>query len=440
MRGRIVSEWQDVPLADLCASIDYGVTASASAGPGPKFLRITDIVPSAIDWNRVPRCDIDDRKTARFALERDDIVVARTGATVGYAKRIRQLPGPAVFASYLVRFRVTEDHDAAFVGHVVESLEFKEWVAREAGGRRAAKCERTNARSLPRVGSADRAPTSDCVRPRRLRRAHCGQRAAHRVARRHRALALPRVVRPVPVPGARPCSRAHPRRLGADRPRRDCEVVIRRNAEHEEPDYWDGGIPWITSGSLRGMLLSSSERTLTAAGVNAGSRTVDRDAVLFVVRGMSLFGRCEPASQTERWRSGRTARRSPRLKGSSRCFSAFTVLDRQEAMHGMVELAGHGTGKLSTDRVKAIPVLLPPPDVQREFVAVVSPIRDAIATALDAVGPSADTRDLLLPRLVTGRLDISDVDLGDLLARGPRDPEASRSIGLVERPALALLE
>lgn len=27
----------------------------------------------------------------------------------------------------------------------------------------------------------------------------------------------------------------------------------------------------------------------------------------------------------------------------------------------------------------------------------------------------AATRDLLLPRLVTGRLDISDVDLGDLL-------------------------
>ena len=27
----------------------------------------------------------------------------------------------------------------------------------------------------------------------------------------------------------------------------------------------------------------------------------------------------------------------------------------------------------------------------------------------------AQTRDLLLPRLVTGRLDISDIDLGDLL-------------------------
>lgn len=124
-----------VPLADLCELVDYGVTTSATTGgTGPQLLRITDIVPSSIDWQSVPRCDIDDRKALRFALRTDDIVVARTGATVGYAKRVRELPGPVVFASYLVRFRVDASHDARYVGYVVESAQFKEWVAREAGG------------------------------------------------------------------------------------------------------------------------------------------------------------------------------------------------------------------------------------------------------------------------------------------------------------------
>ena len=48
-------------LADISESIQYGYTASASdTEVGPKFLRIADIVPPQIDWNRVPHCEIDE--------------------------------------------------------------------------------------------------------------------------------------------------------------------------------------------------------------------------------------------------------------------------------------------------------------------------------------------------------------------------------------------
>ena len=40
-----------------------------------------------------------------------DIVVARTGATVGYAKRIGSIEHVTVFASYLVRFRFSDQID-----------------------------------------------------------------------------------------------------------------------------------------------------------------------------------------------------------------------------------------------------------------------------------------------------------------------------------------
>ena len=69
----------------------------------PRFLRITDIVGSHIDWRTVPGCEIDTKRFEKFRLSDGDIVVARTGATVGYAKRIRGHP-KAVFASYLVAF------------------------------------------------------------------------------------------------------------------------------------------------------------------------------------------------------------------------------------------------------------------------------------------------------------------------------------------------
>lgn len=122
-------------LADVCESVRYGYTASASLEPcGPRFLRITDIVPVSLNWETVPYCAIDDPDKERFALAVGDIVVARTGATVGYAKLIRE-PVDAVFASYLVRFRVDPAKaDLGFVGRLVESDLYKSFVQSRVGG------------------------------------------------------------------------------------------------------------------------------------------------------------------------------------------------------------------------------------------------------------------------------------------------------------------
>jgi type I restriction enzyme S subunit len=122
-------------LADIAESVRYGYTASASDREvGPKFLRITDIGPPQIDWASVPYCEIDEKNLAKFSLEIDDIVIARTGATVGYAKLIRDNE-PSVFASYLVRIRVDpEKADPGYVGRIVESEVYKRFVLSRVGG------------------------------------------------------------------------------------------------------------------------------------------------------------------------------------------------------------------------------------------------------------------------------------------------------------------
>lgn len=129
-----MSEWRDVTLAEISERVDYGYTASASDDPVlPRFLRITDIAQTHLDWSGVPGCSIDGKNLSKYELATDDIVVARTGATVGYAKRIRTHP-LAVFASYLVRFRLLPDAAPSFVGAIVESNDYKQWVQQNAGG------------------------------------------------------------------------------------------------------------------------------------------------------------------------------------------------------------------------------------------------------------------------------------------------------------------
>ena len=134
------AEWRTIntplmSLADVAESIHYGYTASASREPiGPKFLRITDIVAPQIDWETVPHCKIEENAMGKYRLRPGDIVIARTGATVGHAKLIRD-DRFSVFASYLVRIRIdTAKADPGYVGRVVESSFYKRFVLSNVGG------------------------------------------------------------------------------------------------------------------------------------------------------------------------------------------------------------------------------------------------------------------------------------------------------------------
>jgi type I restriction enzyme, S subunit len=124
----VPGDWPVKKLGELVRT-QYGYTASAEAeGDGPKFLRITDIVPAAINWELVPHCKIDGNDEEKYLLREGDIVVARTGATFGYAKRINKRHPKTIFASYLVRLIPKRPVDAIFLGLSIERSTFKEFV------------------------------------------------------------------------------------------------------------------------------------------------------------------------------------------------------------------------------------------------------------------------------------------------------------------------
>ena len=58
---------------------------------------------------------------------------------------------------------------------------------------------------------------------------------------------------------------------------------------------------------------------------------------------------------------------------------------------------------------------MPPADVLPQITRAFDALGNEILALRVQIASLAQTRDLLLPRLVTGRLDISDIDLGDLL-------------------------
>lgn len=125
--------WPTRPLGELASQIDYGLTASARDGEGPRFLRITDLQDGHVDWDTVPSCSLIDG-LARYHLVPGDIVFARTGATTGKSFLIRECPAEAVFASYLIRVRPGPDLAPEYLARFFESPAYWRQITSSATG------------------------------------------------------------------------------------------------------------------------------------------------------------------------------------------------------------------------------------------------------------------------------------------------------------------
>ncbi|QNP22037.1 restriction endonuclease subunit S [Providencia rettgeri] len=97
--------WEWVRLIDIMADIHYGYTASADETKKIKLLRITDIQDNKVNWETVPGCNISEKMADQYRLVNNDIVVARTGGTVGKSYLVENINVSAVFASYLIRLK-----------------------------------------------------------------------------------------------------------------------------------------------------------------------------------------------------------------------------------------------------------------------------------------------------------------------------------------------
>ncbi|MGJ8629476.1 MAG: restriction endonuclease subunit S [Glaciecola sp.] len=100
------SGWEWAFLGELSSDIHYGYTASAQAEKvGTRLLRITDIQDDKVDWGSVPGCEISDKKSEVYLLKDNDILIARTGGTIGKSYLVENIDVKAVFASYLIRVK-----------------------------------------------------------------------------------------------------------------------------------------------------------------------------------------------------------------------------------------------------------------------------------------------------------------------------------------------
>jgi type I restriction enzyme S subunit len=135
--------------------------------------------------------------------------------------------------------------------------------------------------------------------------------------------------------------------------------------------FWNGEIPWISAKDLKQFDIVDSVDHLTAAGAKHAN-LVAAETILILVRGMGLFKNFPVGIAARKMAFNQDIKALiPKAELNSR-FLAYALVAMRSAVMGRVDRSGHGTGRLATDYLEALPILFPPLLEQQRIVQLLA--------------------------------------------------------------------
>lgn len=126
-------KWKYIILGEISNSIEYGLNAAAKAFDGiHKYLRITDIDDSSrlflTDKLSSPDVNFTEEDYENYKLQKNDLLFARTGASVGKTYLYRESDGEVYYAGFLIRARLRDSFDGNFVFQQTLTDKYKQFI------------------------------------------------------------------------------------------------------------------------------------------------------------------------------------------------------------------------------------------------------------------------------------------------------------------------
>lgn len=144
------------------------------------------------------------------------------------------------------------------------------------------------------------------------------------------------------------------------------------------PDYWSGDIPWISAKDMKQQRIRDSEDHISPEGLADGSRIAPKGATLVLVRGMTLISDV-PVCVVERDAAfNQDIKAIVARNAINPAFLNYVLLAAKPLLLSYVEFAGHGTGRMPTDRLQELQIPIPATSEQAAIARVLSTLDDKI--------------------------------------------------------------
>lgn len=145
------------------------------------------------------------------------------------------------------------------------------------------------------------------------------------------------------------------------------------------PEFWNGSVPWVSAKDMKQLFLDDAEDHISAIAVDDGAKLVSSGTLLILVRGMTLLKDVPICVVRREMSFNQDVKALQPIDGIDGLFLALLLTASKDRLLEMVTIAGHGTGKLDTDELKAITLMLPSPPEQHRIASCLSSL-DALIT------------------------------------------------------------
>ena len=174
----------------------------------------------------------------------------------------------------------------------------------------------------------------------------------------------------------------------------------------QNPDFWNGDIPWLSSGETRERFIITTEKTITPRGVEQSSTRLARAWTTVI----ASAGQGHTRGQTSLLLFDSYINQSVvGVKANydilSDLYIFFDLSRRYEEMRRISD-AHSSRGSLTTRLVGDMRVVVPTIEIIEVFDRFVVPIIESIASKMQESRTLAEMRDALLPKLISGEVRV----------------------------------
>lgn len=188
-----------------------------------------------------------------------------------------------------------------------------------------------------------------------------------------------------------------------------CDAVGGGTPSTARPEYWGANVTWVTPTDVTRndcLVLLDSEKKITEAGLdNSSAKLVPPETILMTSRAsIGFFALMDKPACTNQGFISVLPKQD-----SARMFLLFNLLGRVEEMIGLA--TGATFKEISKKTFRALPVLWPTDTLLNSYEDKTYPLIQQVRLIKKQNQELAKARDLLLPKLMSGQLDVSGIRL-----------------------------
>lgn len=185
------------------------------------------------------------------------------------------------------------------------------------------------------------------------------------------------------------------------------KVILGGTPARAKPEYWGGDVNWINSGKVNELRIINNSEGITELGLKkSATKLMPSRTTVLAITGATL-------GQISLTEIEVCANQSVvGIYDDNKLYSEYIFLKIKEIINKMIMSAGGGAQQhINKEVVNQTEILIPKKEVISDFNNIIIPIFNEISNLLFKNQNLRKTRDLLLPKLINGEVDVSHLDI-----------------------------